>query len=298
MNTGNRKRPEGICREAIFCWQGKSRAKENLVLRLLQKNRVNPARAVLTYQGNDFKLAVYLKSQVLAEKIQRKASPLLRPHGISFASRGLKKKDWLFKWNEYFHIQPLGKKFVIVPMWERKKYPQGLKGKRAIYIDPRGDFGSGTHATTRLVVLLMEELEGRFRDFFDIGTGTGILSLAAAKLGAKSVSGIDLHAHSVQTARLNLRANRVSGRIFRRNIRSYREKNFDLVCANLLSRTLLENKKKILGLVSPEKWLIVSGIGRQHLKNFRKNFKDGRFRCLKILQRNGWGALLYRRRPQ
>lgn len=218
----------------------------------------------------------------------------LKRSGLRFRLRLLERRDWLDKWNAYFHVKPFGTRFVVVPLWEKSKFKPGKR--LPVYLDPLGAFGTGCHETTRLMEWFMEKLRHRFTDFFDIGTGTGILSIAACLLGARHVLAIDTHGPSVQAARFNLRQNQCRARVLKADIAVFKPgASFDLVAANLLSGLLVEQKRKIIFSVRKRKHLLVSGIGLEHLSAFRWDFASRHLKCLKVLKGRKWAALLYRR---
>ena len=219
----------------------------------------------------------------------------LRGAGFQFKLRFLGRRDWLDKWNAYFHIKPFGRKFVIVPLWKKKSHKPGRR--IPLYLDPLGAFGTGCHETTRLTEELMETLEGKFSDFFDIGTGTGILSIAASYLGARDIVAIDIHGPSVLSARFNIRQNqRRHITALKADLREFKiKRSFDLVAANLLSKVLTENRSRIVRRVKKKKYLLASGIGLENLRAFRRDFEKGGLKCRRVLKGKKWAALLYQR---
>ena len=219
----------------------------------------------------------------------------LRGAGFQFKLRFLGRRDWLDKWNAYFHIKPFGRKFVIVPLWKKKSHKPGRR--IPLYLDPLGAFGTGCHETTRLTEEFMETLEGKFYDFFDIGTGTGILSIAASYLGARDIVAIDIHGPSVLSARFNIRQNqRRHITALKADLREFKiKRSFDLVAANLLSKVLTENRSRIVRRVKKKKYLLVSGIGLENLRAFRRDFEKGGLKCRRVLKGKKWAALLYQR---
>lgn len=255
---------------------------------------VPPAKIACFTRPEMCKMSFFTRSRRMAEKIAR-AFPPLRRKGFRLSTRMLKRGDWLDKWKKAYHIMPLGKKFMLVPLWQKNRFRES--SRVPVYLEPESAFGTGTHETTRQVIRLMEGLSGRFRTFLDIGTGTGILCIAAAKLGAVEIWGLDRERASVRTARMNLDENRCpTARFFAAGIEKFRTKRrFGLVAANLLSVTLLRNKAKILSLAGKRGWIIVSGIGLENLASFRRDFASAKIRCLKILKGKKWGAILYRR---
>lgn len=235
-------------------------------------------------------IAVYVKPGGQAAKIRR-AFERFGPRGWKLRERLLEPADWFTKWQSTFKIAPIGRRFTIVPCWQKEKF----KGKRLpIYIDPQGQFGSGMHETTRVVVGLMERLEGRFADFLDAGTGTGILMVAAARLGASKVSGFDEDPAAVASARANLAHNGVKGRLYRQDVRGEGGK-YTLVAANLISSVLVDAQGALARAVADGGHLVVSGIERRNFAGFLREFRPQGLRRVTAVRGRGWCGALYRR---
>ena len=107
--------------------------------------------------------------------------------------RTLCEQDWANEWKQYFHVTHIGKHLVIKPSWE--KY-DAKADDLVIEIDPGMAFGTGTHHTTSMCMEYLEEIITPQAEVFDVGTGSGILSIAAAKLGAKSIVAVDIDANA------------------------------------------------------------------------------------------------------
>lgn len=240
------------------------------------------------------KLCVYLRSFGKLKKI-RQAFARLGARGWRLASRVLARRDWLDKWKASYHIFPLGRKFAAVPAWEKKKFR--MKNRIPLYLDPGCAFGSGAHETTRLMVRMMEPLAGRFGNFFDAGTGTGILSAAAYHLGAREILGIDTDRPSIKAARENFAANGGRrGRFLCAQLGKLKGPGrFDLAGANLVSGTLIANRGALQRVVKKGGYLVVSGVLRRDLNWFRRSFEGRAWRCLKVLKGRHWIAIAYRR---
>ncbi len=280
--------------ETAFAWPGRSQAKEKQVRQFLRSQGIQNSETALHFHRKSSKLTCYLKSQKAAAELQTKACHALSGRGINVLVKGLEEKDWLLKWHRYFHAKPLAHKFLIIPLWEKSKRRTGRQ--IPIYLDPRGDFGSGYHPSTYLSVQLMLKVAGQSSSFLDIGTGTGILAIIASKLGIQKIEGFDSHAHSAETAKLNLRINHVQGKMRSALIYAYKTGKFDLVAANLGTKPLLENKKKIFGFVRPGKYLIVSGIAGTNESSFEASFHDPDFSLIEKVKSKGWRAFLYKRK--
>ncbi|MBP9866394.1 MAG: 50S ribosomal protein L11 methyltransferase, partial [Candidatus Omnitrophica bacterium] len=212
--------------------------------------------------------------------------------------RSLGPKDWRDRWQLYFHTMPLGRKFTIVPVWESQQFKESpLSGRRPLFLDPCGAFGSGAHETTRLMIRMMEPLEGKFDSFLDIGTGTGILAAAAAKLGACRVVGIDIEPASAAAARRNFKLNGGRDGVFRAEDIQTSSKRavYDVVAANFISADLVTCQKAIMKHVGPKGVLLLSGISLRNLPVFLRTFKTPGFRKVRLFRGRSWAGLIYRR---
>lgn len=268
--------------------------------------------AITDYHGI-FHVSFYTHSWKKVQEIRAK----YKASGYRFLALKLKRlrqHDWFDKWKRDYHIGPLGTKFMIVPIWEKNRFKsrlrrQGLQGLRSIsgsqnpglripiYLEPGSAFGSGYHETTRLIVRLLESLEGKIGSFLDIGCGTGILSTIASKMGARKIIGYDNDRPSALLAGKNFRENQCEGGTFLCvQLKQSRVcGHFDVVGANLLSKTLLEHRARLVARVRPGGYLLVSGIALQNFPAFKRGFSKAPLKCLKILRGRRWVAVLYKK---
>ena len=152
--------------------------------------------------------------------------------------REVKEDDWANAWKQYFHPTRIGNNLVIKPSWEEyKAMPDDL----ILEIDPGMAFGTGTHNTTVLCMEALEQLVQPGMKVFDIGTGSGILSLAAAKLGAASVRAVDLDPTAVRVASENVEQNGLESIISVRqgDLLVGTEGTADLIVANIIANVIL-----------------------------------------------------------
>ncbi len=176
-------------------------------------------------------------------------------------------RDWGSEWKKFFTPIVVTDKIFVTPTWCKSPAP---KREIALKIDPGMAFGTGNHATTRL---LLVQLENAVRDgdaVLDVGTGTGIAAIAAKKLGAAPVYAVDIDHTAVDTARANVRKNRCTARTFlwTGSISSIRDIQFDLVLANIISQQL---KPLLPGLSQLQKTggrLLLSGMLKKELGVF------------------------------
>ena len=118
---------------------------------------------------------------------------------VTIKTNSINEEDWANNWKQYFHPLPTGKKLLICPSWEDAD-EELKKGRKILTIDPGMAFGTGGHDTTRLVLETLEEYITPDTRLLDVGCGSGILSMAALLLGAKSAFGVDINETAVKTA--------------------------------------------------------------------------------------------------
>ena len=168
---------------------------------------------------------------------------------------------WAEKWKEHFRARKVGRRIVIKPSWET--VAQG-EGDVVLTIDPGQAFGTGTHETTRMCLRFIEDvfdLRPAPRTVLDVGTGTGILGIAAARLGATAVLGIDTDPVAVEVAGRNAERNGVAA--------SFRSEGtplsavrgeYDLILGNLIAEILVDLAGALVALCTPGGHLVLSGI--------------------------------------
>ena len=147
--------------------------------------------------------------------------------------RKVSEKDWANEWKQYFHTTKIGSQIVIKPDWE--SYTPTAEEK-VIELDPGMAFGTGTHATTRMCIERLEELVTPNIDVYDVGTGSGILAMTAALMGARSIHAIDIDGKAVEVAKENIAKNHLSNRITvkKGNLLDDADEKADLIVATLL----------------------------------------------------------------
>lgn len=178
--------------------------------------------------------------------------------------RELPAENWAESWKRHFKPIDIGGALLIKPSWSRRR---PSRGQAVVVLDPGLSFGTGQHATTGFCLreLVARRKAGAKQSFLDVGTGSGILAIAAAKLGYAPVSAFDFDPEAVRVARTNAQRNRVlrrlrlaRGDLTRLPARPTRQ--YDVVCANLLSTLLIAERKRVAGLVAPRGALILAGI--------------------------------------
>jgi ribosomal protein L11 methyltransferase len=183
---------------------------------------------------------------------------------VQLMERRLKPEYWMDSLKKHFGILEIGERFIIKPTWISQAFPPSTR--TVIELDPGGAFGTGLHPTTRFCLLRLEKHLQPGMSVFDLGTGSGILAIAAAKLGASSVLAVDIDPIAVKTARGNIKANNVDPLIRVRrgtlSLRAQREfkNHFDIVLANITARAISDLAGGLAEVLKPGGILIVSGI--------------------------------------
>ena len=198
-------------------------------------------------------------------------------------------EDWLLTWKKDFHGFSLGRKFFVLPSWETE-----LSTPRTVVrIDPERAFGTGTHDTTRLSVELVEDFARAEASVIDVGAGTGILSIAAASLGCRPVTAIEIDPDATSCLRANIVRNQL-GDVVRVRQSSVSEVNLDpadLVMANLNFGMISEYWADISKCVRVGGLVIASGILLEQTEAFLKVLPTGQ-RLLQHRTAGDWAALL------
>ncbi len=255
-----------------------------------------PGSEIVFFESPEgFRTAVYTRRKSLLQKTVKQFKKLESPDW-RLQSKILTRKDWLDKWQTDYRMMPLGRKFMLVPFWQKKKF-HAAAGRLPIYLDPKAAFGSGQHPSTQIVIALMEKIKGPLDDFLDLGTGTGILSVAAHRLGAKTILAYDLDPVARQAAAFNLKLNSAKDFSVRREnvVRLKSSRRYDLVCANLTASILAQAKHFLFSSIRKGGFLIISGILSAEIDSFAGSFTYPGFRRLELLKRRGWGGLLLKR---
>jgi len=227
-------------------------------------------------------------------KSLKKISPEIPRAQIKTAS--LPEQDWGENWKRFFKPVQVTSKFVVKPPWSKIRLK---RGQIPIDITPGMAFGTGTHATTILCIQALEErLQKRGLSVLDVGTGSGILSIIAAKLGAREVWGVDIDGVAVENARENVEKNHVLGIVkIRKGSIGNLQKKFDVVVANIDLKSLRRMRRPLLNHLENQGFLILSGILEEEKERIRIHYLEiGLLRCIKETQEGEWVCLTFRKK--
>lgn len=212
-------------------------------------------------------------------------------HLINIKEERLVEEDWLQKWKEGYHPLLVGERFIIAPSWER---PEETGSRIVIEIDPGMAFGTGTHATTQLCLLAIERY-WRGGRLLDVGTGTGILAIAAAKLHPEAdIVAVDIDPIAVEVARENVVLNHVAGNIklVLGSLDDLRAPPFNLIVANLTAPVIEEQLGRMAQLLVDGGVLILSGLLVEQEAAVQRRLAQVGLRLLSRLAADEWLALV------
>jgi ribosomal protein L11 methyltransferase len=245
------------------------------------------AHAVVGYLPEDKRLDS--RRSKLEAEIGRLGNHIGLVYRISY--REVDEQDWAESWKAFFWPQKIGERIVVKPSW--RDYA-GSPGEIVIELDPGMAFGTGTHPTTALCVQLIERHLKPGDSFLDIGTGSGILLLAAAKLGAGRLCGGDRDEMAVRVAAENLRRNGIDGRrvcLARGSLAAPFRGRFEVVAANILAHVIVELLGDAARLLKPGGVFLCSGIIDPNRDLVAGKMREVGLEVLKIRQKEGWVAL-------
>jgi ribosomal protein L11 methyltransferase len=202
----------------------------------------------------------YLRPADDVERLRRnleialQTAPLQRP-AVWHETRELADEDWRDAWKKYFGVQRIGRRLVIVPSWvEYSPKPDDI----VLRIDPGMAFGTGQHPTTAMCLAALEDAVSDGPSVLDLGCGSGILAIAAAKLGARSVVAVDNDPQAIKATRANATDNGVEIEAREGTLESASER-FDIIVANISGLTLERLAPRLAESLAPGGRLIASG---------------------------------------
>ena len=250
--------------------------------------------------SEDSRATAELKVYFPPEEVSEKVSELrgyLEGLGLEFSISvsDILDDDWANKWKEFFKPERITDRIVVKPTWEPF---EAREGDIVIEIDPGMAFGTGTHPTTRGCLRLIEEVvsktKGGIETMLDVGTGSGILAIAATMLGVQRTIAIDVDRSAIRVAEENVALNKVGPQVSVSRIKvDGMRAMFDLVVANIIAEELVRLSRDLNDRVLPGGSLILSGIIVEKADMVKGAFKE--FLLEKELTEGEWVSLLYKK---
>lgn len=252
---------------------------------------------ILEHKGNATVVKAYFSEEDNIEEVLKYIDERLselKEMGINLGegkleSEKVHEEDWANNWKKYYKPSKVGEKIVVKPIWEEYEEKDG---ELVVNLDPGMAFGTGTHETTRMCIQSLEKYVKEESVVFDVGCGSGILAIAAAKLGAKKAVGVDLDPVAVESSLENVQYNNLDNiEILHGNLVEVIEGKADVVVANILAEIiciLTDDVKRVLkqngyfitsGIIHDRVDMVVDKLEASGFEVIEKN-RDGEWNCI------------------
>lgn len=203
----------------------------------------------------------------------------------------ISEEDWSQTWKEYFWPEKLSRNIVVKPTW--REY-EALDGEIVLEIDPGMAFGTGTHPTTSLCIGMIEDKMKPGSTVLDVGTGSGILLIAASKLGAGQMTGVDIDPVAVDVAGENLELNSIDKSqydLVTGDLLDVVKDRYEVVVANILAEIVVILLDDIKSVLADDGLIILSGIIKEKEKMVADKLENKGYTTVEIREKEGWVAI-------
>lgn len=201
----------------------------------------------------------------------------------------VQEEDWANAWKAYFKPTRVGERLIVIPSWEAYELqPHDLP----LYLDPGMAFGTGTHATTALCLRKLERLVKPGARVLDVGTGSGILAVAAARLGAGEIVAIDIDPVAVKVAKENAEQNDLALDIRHATIAEVDRDEYDVVIANIIASVIIDILPDVVDRMKQGGRFLASGIIAERKESVLEAMTAAWLLPLEVREENGWVAIL------
>jgi ribosomal protein L11 methyltransferase len=249
---------------------------------------IDGTAAVAIDETGDREWRVFYSNAAARSAARAILEPSCRAHGITLDAVDVDDEDWARRSQAQLKAIRAGN-IVVAPPWDLPASGGGSDSPTVIVIEPSAGFGTGHHASTRLCLLALQRLELAGRSVIDVGTGSGVLAIAAAKLGAVRVTGIDTDPDAVGSARDNVGRNSVNVDLQVADVASF-DGAFDVVVSNLTAAWLRRLAPRLLAL-SPDGPFVLAGLQASEKADVLEAF-EGSAELIDDLEEEGWSALI------
>jgi len=202
-------------------------------------------------------------------------------------------EEWSNSWKKYYKPFNVGKRLYVCPEWEK---PQPDKGRVVFLNNPGMAFGSGSHASTRMCMELLDEIVSGGEDVLDLGCGSGILSIISSLLGAKEAIGVDIDEKAIDASQKNENINNINNVSFfemdvTENTKGIDNKKYDIICANIVADVIMILAPVAAKLLKDKGTFITSGIIAERCDEVIDELLKHNFEVEKQVNLDGWCAL-------
>lgn len=233
--------------------------------------------------------------QTLQQEIKALESRGVNTAPAVLTTAELQDEDWSDTWKQYFHTEKPGERVVIKPTWEEYA-PQG--DEVVIELDPGAAFGTGTHATTSMCIRQLEKLVKPGMTVFDVGTGSGILSIISAKLGAKNIQAVDYDDSVLKIVEENLEQNNVQDiiSVAQSDLMQNVHGKAELVIANIIADIIIRLFDQLDEHLEQGGTLLTSGIIEDRIEDVLAAAEKHSYGVVERLENKGWACITFKRK--
>ena len=235
----------------------------------------------------------------LVKKYQKKLSELegygLKIGQAKVTASYIKDEDWNTVWQKFYHPIDFSRHLAIVPEWE--EYQPAFKDQNIIKLDPGLAFGTGSHKTTQLALLGLEQILVKPETVCDVGTGSGILAIASSVLGASSVLATDISDEAITAANENISLNNLTNiKLQKTNLLNQVKSKYDIIVANILAEILLDLIPELNEHLNSNGKVIFSGIDCDQIEKIKTALTANGFQIILSMQQGRWIGLIIERK--
>ena len=240
--------------------------------------------------------AYFPESDILEKTIKSiqneiKINPMIKEKDTQITLTLIDDEDWAESWKEHYKPFKIGPNILIKPSWEDIEVEEG---NIVIELDPGMAFGTGTHETTWMCTEAIEKHMEKGDTLYDIGCGSGILSIVAVKLGAKKVIGVDLDPVSIKTSKENIEINHVADKIDIRegNLLEVIDEKADIIVSNIIAEVIAGMTPDLKGYLKEDGIFICSGIILKKIELVQDALEKNGFEIIEIVKKGEWALIV------
>lgn len=269
---------------------------EESVVELLSSVFGQPASVYADSQRHTISASVYVEAFTAAQRERLRIGLwAIRHAGLDIGAGrisavSVRKENWAESWKRHFKPLEIDSRLLVLASWSARK-PK--RGQAVVILDPGLSFGTGHHPTTAFCLEQVARLRkpGCEQSMLDVGCGSGILSIAAARLGYEPVAAFDFDPDAVRVARQNAALNRVRFSISQKDLTQLPlrgQRQFDVVCANLIYDLLIQERRRILARLSPRGTLVLAGILKEQFTAVQQAYEAAGMRLVRSRAVKEW----------
>ena len=252
---------------------------------LEHKGEVAVVKAYFSEEDNIEEILKYVE-----EKIEELKSVGLDLGLAKVESEKMFEEDWANNWKKYYKPTKVSESIVVKPIWEEY---EAKENELVLELDPGMAFGTGTHETTRMCIQSLEKYVEENSTVFDVGCGSGILAIAAAKLGSKKAVGVDLDPVAVESAKENVGYNKLDNiEILYGNLVDVIEGKADIVVANIIAEVICILTEDVKRVLKSDGYFITSGIIHDRVDMVTKKLEETGFEVVEINKDGEWNCIV------